>query len=68
MGVSIEAKSIRVEVDTSDMSKQQFEIFLEDLRRGPKTVTMQELWATQNEGPYEELAPSPFAEVKPSIY
>lgn len=63
-----EAKLVGAEIDTSGMNRRDFEILLEDLRRGPKTVTMQELWATQNEGPYEELAPSPFAEVKPLIY
>lgn len=68
MGVAIEAKSNGVEVDTSGMSEQQFEFFLKDLERGPKTVTMQELWAIQHEGPYEELAPSPFVKVEPLIY
>ena len=68
MGIAIEAESIGVEIDTGGMSQQDFEVFLEDLGRGPKTVSMEQLRAVQNEGPCEELAPSPFAEAKPMIY
>ena len=69
MGIAIEAESIGVEVDTSDMSEQQFEIFLRDLERGPETVSLRALKiALQHKGPFEEEAPSPFVKVEPLIY
>jgi len=68
MAAAAEARMVGVEIDTSGMSQQSFEIFLKDLGRGSKTVSMEQLRAVQNEGPYEELAPPPFLEAKPLIY
>ena len=62
MGITTEAESIGVEVDTSDMSERQFEVFLRDLERGPETISLRALQiALQHKGPFEEEALSPFA-------
>ena len=66
--MAAEVKIAGAEIDTSGMSERSFEIFLKDLGRGSKTVSMEQLRAVQNEGPYEELAPPPFLEAKPLIY